>query len=336
MSLEISKPQKLLDENGKLTSCGWSGEPLLQYDRDNIKVSRLRIQEWESYLLVNDSCALRLTIADYGTMGLVSATLLDFQRDFYHTETVKQRMSLGRMGLPFSSIHGDATYTKKRIGMNFSKAARKRSLKCDLINFVNGKNLYVQLELEEKDRDTLVCALPFSCDPHCFHYSQKTIYSHIQGTVRCGGEEYSFQNNAFGLLDWGRCVWPRSTSWNAACCQGTIEGKSFSFYISDGPSDYNQVSESAYFLDGKLYKIEGIHFSPQQNLSLWTIHSEDRRIMMTFEPAFPYIKELRFGLGRHDSRLIFGIFSGRICTEYKTVSFGPIAGFLENIHHQMW
>ena len=338
MSMEILKPQKLLDENGALTVHGWCKDPLLQYDRDDIKTSRLRIKEWESYLRISDVCALQLSIADHGTMGLVSATLLDFQNGFHHTEIIKQRLSFGRMDLPASSVHGDATYTKKRIGMNFSKAALKRYLKCDLINFVNGKNLYVQLELDETPHDTLVCALPFSHDPHYFHYSQKTIYSHIQGLVRCGGEEYSFHNgSSFGLMDWGRSVWPRSTFWNAACCHGVIGEIPFSFYLSDGPSDCREVSQSAYFLNGNLYKLEGIQFiPPSENSSRWEILSQDQQIMVTFEPAIPYHKELRCGLGSHHNQLLFGLFSGQIHGQHGTLSFGPIAGFLESVNNQMW
>lgn len=338
MQNEIIKSQKLLDENGALATTGWARDLLLQYDRDDVKASKRRIKEWESYLLLSDRCALQLSIADHGYVGLVSATLVDFSEPLQHTKTIKKVLPFGSMDLPYSSKFGDATYTEKRIGMNFSKASAKRYLKSEILNFLDGKNLYVNMELEEAERNTLVCALPFATKKDCFHYSQKTIYSHISGIVRCGGEEYNFQSaNSFCLLDWGRSVWPRSTFWNCACFSGEISGEPISFFASDGPADSKQTSESVCFYRGQLYKLENVRFScTKTDLgSPWNISGKETSL--SFEPAIPYTRSTTLGLGSHQSTLLFGLFSGTLAVDHnKTLTIRSMAGFMECIQNNKW
>lgn len=338
MQNEISKPQKLLDEHGGLRACGWARDLLLQYDRDDITAPKKRIKEWESYLILNDACALQLSIADHGYAGLVCASLVDFRKSFQHTKVVKKVLPLGRMGMPCSSKYGDATYTEKRVGMNFSKAAAKRYLKCELLNFIDGKNLYANMELEESEQNTLVCALPFAEDKHCFHYSQKTIYPQISGIARCGGEEYVFlPSNTFGLLDWGRSVWPHTTTWNCACCSGSTQDGPVSFYLSDGPADSGTTSESACFYRGQLSKLEQVSFSHPTGKGPWTITAAGKRLSIQFEPAIPYHRELSVGLGAHRSDLIFGLFSGKITIDGGiTLRVDHLAGFVEYTQNKKW
>jgi hypothetical protein len=335
---EITKPQKLLDKNGALTTTGWARDLLLQYDRDDVKAPKRRIKEWESYLLVSDGCALQLSIANLGYVGLVSATLVDFRQSLQHTKTIKKVLPLGAMALPYSSKYGDATYTEKRVGMNFSKASAKRYLKTEMLNFLDGKNLYVNVELEENKQHTLVCALPFTKENDCFHYSQKTIYPHISGIVRCGGEEYSFQStNTFGLMNWGRSVWPRSISWNSACLNGSVSGEPISFYVSDGPTDSEQTSECVCYYRGRLHKLGKVCFS-RSNAdwgSAWNLSTKG--MSLTFEPAIPYRRSASMGLGSHQSILLFGLFSGAVTVEQnKTITIRSLAGFIESTQNTNW
>ena len=207
MQNEIKNPQRLLDDNGQLRTAGWARYLILDYNRSDIKAPPFRIKEWDYYLISNESYAVALTVADNGYMGLVSASLIDFTQPLEHTKSTMIPFPLGRFSMPSSSKSGDVTYTSKAVGMNFSKAGSKRYLKCEYINFYNGKNLYVNITLDEPEQDTIVMATPFDSSKKHFYYNQKINCMPATGIVRCGGDEYTFSpEKSFDTLDWGRGV----------------------------------------------------------------------------------------------------------------------------------
>ena len=73
---EILAPGPLLDSEGQLRRPGYSKTYVQTYDRKVIRVSPLRIKEWDYYLVSNGRFALALTVADNGYMGLDSVSLL--------------------------------------------------------------------------------------------------------------------------------------------------------------------------------------------------------------------------------------------------------------------
>ena len=79
MQREILEKGKLLDENGNLTEKGFARKYLLEYNRENVATSTLKIKEWDYYYIGNDDYALCLTVADMGYIGALSATVIDFK-----------------------------------------------------------------------------------------------------------------------------------------------------------------------------------------------------------------------------------------------------------------
>ena len=56
MQHEITKVIPLLDETGCLTEPGYAKKLLPIYSREDIKVSPMRIKEWDYYLVNNGRC----------------------------------------------------------------------------------------------------------------------------------------------------------------------------------------------------------------------------------------------------------------------------------------
>ena len=75
MQHEIRRRQALLDRRGDLAEPGYAKSLLPVYDRRDIRASRLRIKEWDYYLIVGPKHALALTVADNGYMGLDSVSV---------------------------------------------------------------------------------------------------------------------------------------------------------------------------------------------------------------------------------------------------------------------
>ena len=82
MQHEITRAIPLLDSQGNLTEPGFARKLLPVYRRADIKASRLRIKEWDYYLINNGRFALALTVDDNGYMGLDSISLLNFEEGY--------------------------------------------------------------------------------------------------------------------------------------------------------------------------------------------------------------------------------------------------------------
>ena len=110
MQNEITKVDKLLDENGNLKHKGYSKQMLLEYDRNDVKAPKWRIKEWDYYLIYNDDYGVALTFDDNGYMGLFGASILDFKKSWEKTKNLLTLMPLGKYNLPNTSKVGDAFY----------------------------------------------------------------------------------------------------------------------------------------------------------------------------------------------------------------------------------
>ena len=94
--VRIVKPGPLLNDDGMLAQPGFATSLLLKYDRSRIAASKLRVKEWDYYLVNDDDYALAFTVGDMGYLALVSASLLDFRKGTFITES-----TLGILPLKF-------------------------------------------------------------------------------------------------------------------------------------------------------------------------------------------------------------------------------------------
>ena len=79
MNKLIQKKGKLLNEKGELENPGYSTSLIQEYSRNDIKANKLKIKEWDYYLIYNDSYAIALTIDDNSYMGMLSASVINLK-----------------------------------------------------------------------------------------------------------------------------------------------------------------------------------------------------------------------------------------------------------------
>lgn len=101
------KPGALLNAQGELIDSGYATYLVKSYDRAAIKASKLKIKEWDYYLIYNADFGIALTMADNAYMGLLSASFLDFKSKTHKTLSPMIILPLGRMKMPASSESGD-------------------------------------------------------------------------------------------------------------------------------------------------------------------------------------------------------------------------------------
>ena len=320
MQHEITKAIPLLDGEGNLTEPGYARSLLPVYRRADIKASKLRIKEWDYYLVNNGRFALALTVDDNGYMGLDSISLLDFQEGWEITRSPMSFMPLGKLKMPESSERGDVFHGGKNYSISFiNKGDGKRTLIAQMKNFGPGGSLYAKVELTEEPEESMVICTPFSKPGH-FYYNQKINCMRASGQVLYGGRSYDFRpEESFAVLDWGRGVWTYHNTWYWGSASYHVDGLPFGWNIGYGFGDTSAASENMLFYKGKAHKLGQVKFNIPGNekdfMSPWTFSSDDGRFEMDFVPVldrasctdifFPSLKATTNASGNKSFRAFF-------------------------------
>lgn len=342
MQREIIKQGKLLNNEGMLQEKGYAKSLILEYNREAIRVHPLRIKEWDYYLITNHLYGVALTLADNGYMGLISVSLLDFTKEQYTTTSVMKPLTRGKLDLPRSSVIGDSVYEDKGISIAFLNNGKERRLRCKMQNFKSGKPFECQFLLTQEPKESMVIATPFKEDPTAFYYNQKIVGMKVRGYARYEGQLYKFGNEeASGLLDWGRGVWPYQNTWYWGAASGQVKGKAFGFNIGYGFGDTRAASENMLFYEGKAHKLDEVtfhipkHQEKEDYMKMWQFTSNDGRFEMRFEPLLDRKDHFTVGILSSKAHQVFGKFTGRVILDDGTVlEIEDLLGFAEKVKNR--
>lgn len=332
MQNEIIKSGDLLTQEGSLNEKGWSRNLILNYNKFNIKAAPIKIKEWDNYLIYNDKYAVLLSIEDYFYVGFVSASLIDFKKKTWHTNTISKIFASSKFHMSGLSNSGDTTFTNNRVGMNFSCSRGKRFLKCEFVNFYESKSLYANITLAEPSQDSIVRVTPFKENPRLFSYSQKINGMTANGIIKYGGSEIKFNHeDSFANLNWNRGAWPSQVKWcqASACC--IVNDRKLGFNIAYGYGD-EDITENAIFYDGKVQKLgKATIEKPKENiLNIWDIYDDNKRLKMKFSPCMNKTMRLSKLVLSVDRTLLFGKFSGTVVLDNSVViKVNNMLGFIE-------
>lgn len=339
MQNEITKNQKLLDEKGNLTQKGYAKSLILDYDRKDIKAGKLRIKEWDYYLVYNDDYAVALTIADNSYMGLMSLSLIDFNAPTETTKSIMTFMPKGKTNLPKTSKIGDVRFENKQGFFEFLNDGKKRKLSALFKKFSEGKDLAVEFTLTDEPKDSMVIATPFNKDKY-FYYNQKIVGMKAKGFAKLGDSEIKFSDkNTQAILDWGRGVWTYSNTWYWGAGCGTCDGYKVGFNIGYGFGDTSAASENMIFYDGVAHKIEDVTFNIPKTpdgkddyMSPWTFTSSDGRFEMNFTPVIDRKSFTSAVVIYSNQHQVFGKFNGTMILDDGTkVELKDFMAFAEKV-----
>ena len=347
--VRITKPGPLLDETGMLAQAGYATSLLLEYDRARIAAGRLRIKEWDYYLVNDESYALAFTIGDMGYAALVSASLLDFAAGTYVTQSTMGVLPLGRLGLPASSVAGKTRFADKHAKMSFEVADGMRLLTVEFADFRDGQPLQAEIVLDREPRDSMVIATPWAEDDDAFYYNQKIVGMRAIGRFSLGETVHDFQpESSFGLLDWGRGVWTRDNTWFWSAAQGLQNGHVFGFNLGYGFGDTTAASENMLFVDGVAHKLGRVNFGiPVRDaaastvgeryflLRPWHFVDDENRLELTFTPDIDRSDYMDFKAVVSDQHQVFGLFNGWVKLDDGTrFEVRDLRGFAEAVHNR--
>jgi len=337
-NIEITKEQKLLEENGNIKNPGWAKKQVWKYSRKDIKAPKFRIKEWDYYLVMGQGFAGAFTISDDGYIGLQSVSLLILnEKPWEHTETVLNLFPMGKLKMPETSSSGDVSYKDKRLSMKFEKNEKSRHITCNFKNFYNKKDFACDILLEEPEMDSLVIATPFEKKKH-FYYNQKINCMRASGYMIYDGKKYEFNKKTdFGTLDWGRGVWTYNNTWFWGSGNCDLDGHPFGFNIGYGFGNTSKASENVIFYDGKANKFDDVTFEiPQDDyLKPWKFTSSDKRFEMDFIPILDRKAKLDLKFILSDQHQVFGKMSGTAILDDGTkIKVKDILCFAEKVHNK--
>lgn len=341
MQHEITQRGPLLNEQGALNEPGYAKSFILDYDRRDIKANSRRIKEWDYYLVTNSRFGIALTIADNSYMGLDSISFFDFNRPWVKTKNAVQLLTKGRKNLSPTSEIGDIKSKGKKHSIEFRNGGTSRMLVFEVKNFSSGKDLTGEIILGCPLQETMTIATPFKEDPLAFYYNQKVNCMPASGSIQLGGQEYAFDPaDSFGVLDWGRGVWPKRSEWYWASASGLLDSSAFGFNIGYGFGDSSAATENMIFYRGQAHKLSNVLIDIPKNakgkkysfMQPWTFTSDDGRFEMTFQPLVDRHSNMNAVFVSSNQHQVFGYYTGKaVLDDGMQIEIENFFGFAEKV-----
>jgi hypothetical protein len=267
-----------------------------------------------------------------GYMGISVISLTDNKRYSHRYRTF---FPLGAFELPPGSEVGAIRYKRKKITLDFiPRDGGVKIIRVDNPKFGRHGSLRGELVLTESAMtESLITNISWLRDKNAFRYSRCSPWYACEGVIQLGTTEIVFsRGKSWGIFDWNRGVRLSSDIryWASAC--GTSGEHLIGFSIGYGSADSRACTENAFFIDGKLHKLDQVTFNipPANWLAPWRFTSNDNRIEMTFTPHQERIEKNRLLLYSDARHQVCGFFSGRaILDDGSAVEFQNITGFAE-------
>jgi hypothetical protein len=333
---EITEVSDLFDKDGSLIQRGWARKPIINYNKENIGKGWLRIKEWDHYSVLNKRFGFQLTIGDIGYLTQMSYVWLDFEKKERDGKGLFKFFTKSKL-LPKSSLEDSVIeFPTKKFRAKITKSGNKRILSVEDLNFQE-KGLKGKIELEDNPKmDNTVVVTGYKEDPRLFYYNHKINFMPANGLLQIEGKKYNFEpETSFGLMDWGRGIWPYHTHWLWGSACGIVNEVPVAFNIGYGFGDLSTHTENIIFHDGKAHKIDEVtfHHKDRDPTKPWKFTSNDNRFNMALNPIIPHREKLNLGLIYLNSSILHGLYTGDIVLDNgEKIHIQDMLGHAEDIY----
>ena len=278
---EISEATPLLAEDGTLAAHGWARGPLMQYERSLVQEQRLdQLREWEYYAVFAPDFAIGLTLADLGILAFSTLTLEDYLSGEIHEVIMFE--DTAALDFPMTPF-GNTLFEAPNGSVEYRFEGDHRTIT------VLSSEMEAQIRLEDSETTEAIAVSHAFDAPGEFFYENKRLSMPTTGTVVVGDTTYDFgEGESFGVLDWGRGVWPDDVAWEWGHFTGVADGKLVGVNLGTVNGDDTPGSADSVTVDGVLHKLpESIwEYDLDAIMEPWRFASEDGRIDLTLTPDF--------------------------------------------------
>jgi len=318
---EITEPSNLFNKDGSLVQRGWAKKPLLKYNKEHIGKGWMRIKEWDHYSILNKEFGLQVTIGDIGYLTQMSYVWIDFKQKEKNGKGEFKFFTKSKV-LPLNSLENSIIeFPSKKFKAKIIKDKDNRILSIEDPSFSEGRGIKGTISLYDNPKwDNTVVVTGYEEDPRLFYYNHKINMMPATGEIEIGDEKFSFDpKSSFGLMDWGRGIWPYKTHWLWGSACGMVNEIPVAFNIgygfgSVGSEEGATHTENIVFYDGKAHKIDEVtfHHENRDPEKPWRFTSNDNRFNMVLEPITPQREKLNLGIIKFNSSILHGFYSGDI------------------------
>jgi hypothetical protein len=276
---EVQSAVSVLDEQGAPQNFGWARQPHFFYDPALVWAPRRKLSESDRYIVYNPTHMVIFEVRDDGYLGYMGVTVVSLKEKKRSTQVFQTLFPLGTYEMPPGSLSGAVQKRKKKTLLDFVPMESKaRIIRVDIPKF-GRRSLRGELVLTEPPMaESLVSNLPWWANGNAFRYSRRSPVFMVEGVIQFGRTEIIFSGgNAWGILDWNRGIRPRTDINYWACACGSANGQLIGFSVGHGLIDSSAGTENAFFVDGRLHKLDQVtfHIPPANWLSPWHFSSND-------------------------------------------------------------
>lgn len=328
MEKKFTAPAPVLDKDGR-PNPGWADRGILQYDRGAIKAPFYRIKEWDWYQVNNDRLVLQFTFGHASYAGQVGVMMFDIEKgENIYTRDVILALPFGSLKLGASADSDSVRlYDKKDMYMRIESKGDTRTIQCRTDRFE------CDVTMTRRNPYALVINVPFDEKPTAFYYNHKINCMTAKGKAVVDGAAYVFdEKDSWGLLDWGRGVWPFHNEWYWSNAAGRLDGEIFGFNLGRGFGNTSAATENCLFYEGELHKLGEIDIVLGKNYSdPWRLVDKAGRLDLTLEPVYDRETAIKLLWVDNCCHQMFGRFHGSAVLDDGTkLDVRDITGFAEH------
>jgi hypothetical protein len=331
---EITEPVSVLDDAGRPLNFGWARSGCFSYDHGLIRSPRRKISEGDRYVLISPTHEVLFEILDDGYLGCLFMSVVSLKDKKTSAQTLTTPFSLGCFDLPASSESPSIKFRQKDAFVNFAVMdGGVRIIKIDIPGFSHRLSLRGEVVLSPPDgAESLYTHMPWRGKGQAFSLLRRSPWFYAEGVIQFGTAKLVFtRGSGWGIFDWHRGVRPRSdlSFWAAGC--GQVEGRQAGFSLGYNSADSGLGTENAFFLDGRLHKLDRVSFHiPSERIMPWRFTSNDNCLEMIFEPQQERDESRQMFFYSYRRRQLFGTFSGKVVLDDGSeLDFQDITGLAE-------
>jgi hypothetical protein len=332
---EITGRVPVLDEMGKPVNFGWSRSSSFLYDPVLIRSPRRHVCESDRYVFFSPTHLVILEILDDGYLGYMGMSVVSLKDKKRSTQTFVIPFPLGSFELPRDSDSGTIRIESKKAVLTFSAMeGGARIIKADIPRFGHNRSIRGEVVFTPPpESESLFTNMPWRGERTAFCLSRRSPWYNAEGVIQFGSQELVFtRGKAWGIFDWNRGIRPRGDVrfWAAGC--GQSGGRQAAFNAGYNSADSAAGTENAFFVNGRLHKLDQVtfHISPSNWLLPWHFTSNDNRLEMIFAPHQERAENHQMFFHYLKRRQVCGFFSGKvILDDGSEFEFQNITGFAE-------
>jgi len=259
----------------------------MQYDRSFVQSEREdQLREWEYYAVFAPDFAIGLTLADLGFLSFSTLTLEDYKTGLVHDAIMFADSDA--LDFPFTPF-GNTLFESSTGSVEYRFEGDHRSITVLAGAAGTDERMEARVRLADSEGVESIAVSHLFDEPGEFFYENKRVSMPATGTVVVGNTTYDFgEGESFGVLDWGRGVWPHDVKWEWGHFTGMTDGHMVGINMGTVNGDDTPGTADAVIVDGVLHKLpESIwEYELDELMAPWRFSSDDGRIELTLTLDF--------------------------------------------------